>query len=164
MKLKNVLIATVLMGLATVAITASAQLPEHIKVPVTRNGETYEFSLSKHSIRSSDFLVRSWDSTNGYVEESVPVRTYRGYVTENPNELVIAYIKTNDRLDATVFNGSRQIWSANNIDVSGLLAGGPPPERPTTAVPRIAGSRRTAPTGRVRCSRCSSRATRPAVT
>ncbi|SHJ79148.1 Cadherin domain-containing protein [Rubritalea squalenifaciens DSM 18772] len=118
--------------------TAKAQLPESFVVNVDKGGgQIVELNLHKHSVRSANFRVQSWDTVNGYVEEhtaqnpAMPVRTYRGYVTENPNELVTAIVDTSNELHATVHNGAGRIWTVANIDVTTEIGNGtsitPPP-------------------------------------
>lgn len=113
-------------------IPANAQLPVSFAVTVDKGGgETVELNLTQHSVRSSDYLVRSWDTVSGYVEEHsqtnqvLEVRTYRGHVTENPNELVVAVVLPGDVMNAEGHIGKGRAWSVSGIDVSSALGNGP---------------------------------------
>lgn len=106
-------------------------LPQSFTVTVDKgDGEMVELNLTKHSIRYPGFRVRSWDATNGYVDEHtaanplMPVRTYRGYVSENTNHLVLAVVHVDDTLQAEVHDGSGRLWQLDNLNVAAELGDG----------------------------------------
>ena len=108
-----------------------ASLPETFTVTVDKGGgEMVELTLSKHSVRPANFRILSWDSTNGHVVEhdstnpAMPARTYRGHVSENPNELVLAVIHSDNTIQAEAHNGSGRLWTVSGIDVTTELGNG----------------------------------------
>ncbi|QQL45498.1 cadherin domain-containing protein [Sulfuriroseicoccus oceanibius] len=110
---------------------AMAQLPETFQVTVDKGGgEMVELNLHKHTIRSTDCRILSWDSTNGYVVEhsptnpGLPARTYRGHLTENPNHVVFAVINEDNTLQAEVHDGSGRLWTISGDDVTAELGNG----------------------------------------
>lgn len=122
--------------------TAKADLPQSFTVTVDKgDGELVELNLSKHSIRSNDFRIVTWSNAEGYVEvhtpanPAYPARTYRGFVTENPNHLLFAVVKENNTLKVEAHDGEGRIWSIADIDVTDELANGnetAPPVAPYT--------------------------------
>ncbi|MFC4991768.1 cadherin domain-containing protein [Rubritalea tangerina] len=108
-----------------------ANLPETFTVTVDKGGgEMVDLTLSKYSIRSNNCRIVTWDSTNGYVEvhtsanPGMPARTYRGHVTQNPNELVMAVVHSDYTLQVDVHDGSGRVWTASGIDVTAELGNG----------------------------------------
>ena len=139
MKIMNNIEASArLWAVAIVLVLASAgqaQLPETFNVTVNVQGQSKTLALAKYSIRPSNYRVMTWDSTNGYVTihdelggPSLEVRTYRGYISQNPNHLVTAVVLPNNTLRAEAHSGKGELWSVSGIDVSGIPGGdGAPP-------------------------------------
>lgn len=99
-------------GLASVVtfgcVAANATpLPDDVQLTVTSpEGQTQTLNLHRRSVRASTFDLKTWDSTNGYVNvtPTPEVRTFRGTVSENPNALIYASIDTNNLLRAYCFD------------------------------------------------------------
>ena len=146
---KRATLALAITAIACWCSPAAAQLPNSFVVTVNDNtGTPVELNLTKHSVRPPNFRVVSWDTINGYVEEhtatnpALPARTYRGFISQDPNKLVLAVVRVNDTLDAEVHNGSGRLWSVSGINVATELGNG------TGSIPAPAPlAAGTAPTG-----------------
>lgn len=130
----------------------AAQLPQSFTVTVDdTQGGTVELNLTKYSMRSPNFLVRSWDTTNGYVVEhsdanpAHPARTYRGHLTENPNHLVLAVVHPDNTLQAEIHDGSGRLWAFSDVNVSTALGNGSAIPHPSATL--SAGSGTSTPLG-----------------
>ena len=104
--------------------------------------------LTKRSVRSATgYKLMTWDSTNGYVEITAPeVRTYRGYVQDDPDMRVNAEIEPgNTLMNANLSDGHSLNYQLENLPVT---VSGPEgtadPGTGNTVVPLVAA--RTAPT------------------
>jgi hypothetical protein len=79
--------------------------------------------LTKRSVRSAaNYQIKTWDSINGYQNYPAPeVRTYRGYVQDDPDMRVNANIEVGGVLNANLSDG-RNInirLTAQSVSVTG---------------------------------------------
>ena len=132
-------------GIIAIICTSSVfSLPDTFSVTTSIDGQTKTLVLNRYSVRTPDYWVRTWDSTNGYVvvhdELNGPtpyeVRTYRGYVSESPNERITAFIRPDNMLYAEGHHGKGRLWYAGPVDVSGIVGGSaiPAPQSSTTSL------------------------------
>lgn len=87
-----------------------AALPDSLTVDVGNIDEDPESEvlvLTKRSMRSAThYQVKTWDRINGYQNYPAPeVRTYRGYVQDDPDMLVNANIEEGNILNANLSDG-----------------------------------------------------------
>jgi hypothetical protein len=138
-------------GAAMLAGSCFATLPDSITNNVgdiDSDGMDEVLILTKRSLRSATgHKLMTWDSVNGYVEIAAPeVRTYRGYVQDDPDMRVNANIEPgNTNMNANLSDGHSLNYQLTDIPV---IISGPPgtadPGTGNTVVPL--GADRIAPT------------------
>ena len=114
----------------------AAELPSQFKIKVPRpdkqGKDDVTFVLTKYSVRDPDFFKLYVDeqryskpsaskgaNRENFTELDVndfPVRTYRGYVLEEPNSTVIAVIWPGDETISAIINeGKRVLWTVDDL-------------------------------------------------
>lgn len=124
--------------LLAASIQPASALPNDVQLAVTAGGSTQTLNLHKRTTRTSDFVFRTWDSTNGYQTLAAPeVRTYRGTVAGNPNAIVLASIDGNNVLKAYCFDleySHNERWSVTTNVASQLTSPVTPAAMPSQTV------------------------------
>ena len=133
--------------------TVDAALKDNFSITVNVSGVNKTLVLSRHSVRASDILITTWDSTNGYVNvhdetgvlapAAFEVRTYRGYVSQTPNELVTAVVLANNELRAEGHCGKGELWTISGISAGGVAVASVAPavsSNPTKVLAKIISS------------------------
>jgi hypothetical protein len=122
MKQKNKLVLlTFLVGLV---LPCSAVLPDNLTLnigDIDADGQDEVVVLTKRSVRSATgYKLMTWDSTNGYVEVAAPeVRTFRGYVQDDPDMRVNANIEPgNISMNVNMSDGHSLNYQLSGIPVA----------------------------------------------
>jgi hypothetical protein len=95
-----------------VKVTMQPAPSEHRSSATRAKQETEERTLilARYSVRAEDFTLRLWNGDKLEEVPAPPVRTYRGYSREEPNERVCAVVYPNGTLDAFGTTGIRWVW------------------------------------------------------
>ena len=96
-------------------LAAKEALPERISLTVNVKGVDKQLELHKHSVRSPNFQLLTFDDRRQeHYEEIYPlpeVRTYRGKVSNDNSELVSAVVDVDNVLHIKGWNGNRSAWT-----------------------------------------------------
>ncbi len=105
---------------------AGEALPQTINLSVDVNGETKELSFYKHSVRSPNYQLLTFDNRRQQQYQAlVPMpepRTYRGRVTNDPYQVVTGVIDEKGRLHISAWRGDGRAWG-KVVDVSDRIDG-----------------------------------------
>ena len=141
----------VVLAISLLAGSCFGVLPDSLTVNVgdiDSDGQDEVLVLTKRSVRSSTgYKFMTWDSVNGYVETTPPeVRTYRGYVQDDPDMRVNANIVPgNTSMNINLSDGHSLNYQLNAVPVTiSGPEGTADPGTGNTVVPLVAS--RTAPT------------------
>lgn len=105
-------------------IASHAVLPDNLTINVgdiDADGQDETLILTKRSMRSAtDYKLMTWDSVNGFVQITPPeVRTYRGYVEDDPSMRVNANIEPgNLTMNANLSDGKIINYMLESVPVS----------------------------------------------
>ena len=105
--------------------TAGESLPQNIDIDVSINDVDYALEFTKHSVRSPNFQLLTFDSRRVKEYESVSpmpeIRTYRGIVTNNPTVTITGVIDALGTIHISAWGGDMLAWQ-KNVDVSKLIS------------------------------------------
>lgn len=128
MPLRPLILSIALIALSSATtFAASEALPDELTLKITAtmhdqgegrmrpSQEERTLILKRYTMRAVGFHLAHW--TNGKMEivTAPPVRTYRGYSKENPNERVCAVIYPNGTLDAMATTGFLNAWRTGEV-------------------------------------------------
>ncbi|SGZ03192.1 fibronectin type III domain-containing protein [Moritella viscosa] len=104
--------------------TAGESLPQNIDIDVSINDVDYALEFTKHSVRSPNFQLLTFDSRRVKEYESVSpmpeIRTYRGIVTNNSTVTVTGVIDALGSIHISAWKGDMLFWQ-KKVDVSGFI-------------------------------------------
>ena len=104
--------------------TAGESLPKNIDIDVSINDVDYSLALTKHSVRSPNFQLLTFDSRRVKEYESVSpmpeIRTYRGIVTNNPTVTITGVVDALGIIHLSAWGGDMLAWQ-KNVDVSEFI-------------------------------------------
>lgn len=96
---------------------AGHSLPETLSLQVDVNGVIKNVELSKHSVRSPNFALITYDDRRQQQFEAVSpmpeVRTYRGHITNDPYVVVTGVVNAEGTLYLTGWENQGQSWTRN---------------------------------------------------
>jgi len=103
---------------------AGEALPQTIDLSVEVNGNTKQLSFYKHSVRSPNYQLLTFDNRRQQQYQAlVPMpepRTYRGRVTNDPYQVVTGVIDAMGRMHISAWRGDGRAWG-KVVDVSDLI-------------------------------------------
>lgn len=104
--------------------TVGEALPQSLSLTVNINDEDLFIELEKHSVRSPNFQLITFDIRRFQQYQTVSpmpeVRTYRGYVRNNPYQTVTGVIDAAGTIHLSGWGGDSRQWG-ENVDVSSQI-------------------------------------------
>ena len=104
--------------------TVGEALPQTLSLTVNVDGEDLLIELEKHSVRSPNYQLLTFDNRRVQQFESVApmpeVRTYRGHITNNLFRVVTGVVDSNGTIYLSAWGGDRHHWG-RNIDISAQI-------------------------------------------
>lgn len=104
--------------------TVGESLPQSISLTVEVNGEAQYVELNKHSVRSPNYQLLTFDDRRQQPFEAVvpmpETRTYRGVISNNSRVVVTGVVNDKGQMYLSGWSGRARIWT-KNADVSDLI-------------------------------------------
>ena len=104
--------------------TVGEALPQSLSLTVNIEGEDLMIELEKHSVRSPNYQLLTFDERRLQQYQTVSpmpeVRTYRGHISNNDFRVVTGVVDKNGTLYLSAWGGDRHHWG-RNIDISAQI-------------------------------------------